>query len=84
LNLRKREEVVGGWRSLHNEELRNLYASSNTVRVTKFRRMRWAGHVAHRGEMRNAYIFMKKPEGKRQCTRSRYRWEDNIRMEIGW
>jgi len=23
----KREEVVGGWRRLHNEELHNLYAS---------------------------------------------------------
>jgi hypothetical protein len=23
----KREEVAGGWRRLHNEELRNLYAS---------------------------------------------------------
>jgi hypothetical protein len=27
----KREEVVGGWRRLHNEELHNLYASRNTV-----------------------------------------------------
>jgi hypothetical protein len=26
----KREEWVGDWRRLHNEELRNLYASSNT------------------------------------------------------
>jgi len=29
----KREEVVGGWRRLHNEELHNLYASSNIIRV---------------------------------------------------
>jgi hypothetical protein len=26
----KREEVMGGWRRLHNEELHNLYASQNT------------------------------------------------------
>jgi hypothetical protein len=31
----KREEVAGGWRRLHNEELRNLYASSDIVRVIK-------------------------------------------------
>jgi hypothetical protein len=42
----KREEVAGDWRRLHNEELRNLYASSNIIRVIKSRRMRWAGHVA--------------------------------------
>jgi hypothetical protein len=30
---RKREEVVGGWRRLHNEELHDLCASPNIVRV---------------------------------------------------
>jgi hypothetical protein len=29
----KKEEVAGGWRRLHNEELHNLYASSNVIRV---------------------------------------------------
>jgi hypothetical protein len=31
----KREEVAGGWRRLHNEELHNLYASSNIIRMIK-------------------------------------------------
>jgi hypothetical protein len=31
----KREEVVGGWRRLHNEELHNFYASPNIIRVIK-------------------------------------------------
>jgi len=52
------------------------------------RRMRWAGHVALVGEMRNLYkILVGKPEGKRSLERRRFRWEDNIRMdlrEIGW
>jgi hypothetical protein len=32
---RKREEVTGGWRKLHNEELHYLNASPNTTRVIK-------------------------------------------------
>jgi hypothetical protein len=31
----EREEVAGDWRRLHNEELHNLYASSNVIRVIK-------------------------------------------------
>jgi hypothetical protein len=35
----KREEVAGDWRRLHNEELHNLYASSNVIMVIKSREM---------------------------------------------
>jgi hypothetical protein len=76
----KRDEAIGGWRKLHNEELHNLYCSSSI--------MRWAGHVARMGEKRNAYrILVGEPEGKRPLGRPRCRWEDNARMdlrEIGW
>jgi hypothetical protein len=40
-------------KKLHNEELNNLYSSSNFIRVIKSRIMRWAGYVARmerRGE----------------------------------
>jgi hypothetical protein len=74
----KREEVAGGWRILHNEELHNLYASLDIIRVIKSRRTRWAWHVARMGEMRNAYnILIGKPEGKRPLGRPRRRCEDN-------
>jgi hypothetical protein len=62
----KREEGVGGWRRLHNEELLNLYASPNVTRVIKSRRMIWVGHVACLGKMGNVYIILVgKPERKR-------------------
>jgi hypothetical protein len=35
----KREEMAGGWRRLHSEELHNLYASPNIIKVTKSRTM---------------------------------------------
>jgi hypothetical protein len=49
----KREEGAGGWRRLHNEELHNLYASPNRIRVIKSRKLRLWGHVAHMGGGRN-------------------------------
>jgi hypothetical protein len=45
----KRDEVTGGWRKLHNEELHNLYSSSSVIKLIKSRRMRWTGHVARMG-----------------------------------
>jgi hypothetical protein len=36
----RKEEVAGGWRRLHNEELHNLYTSPDIVRVIKSRWMR--------------------------------------------
>jgi hypothetical protein len=61
----KRDEVAGGWRKLHNEELHNLYSSPSIIRMIKSRRMGWAGHVAPLGAKRNAYrILVGKPKGR--------------------
>jgi hypothetical protein len=53
----KRDEVAGGWRKLHNEELCDLYSSSSIIRMIKSGKMRWAGHVARmvEREMRLGY-----------------------------
>jgi hypothetical protein len=75
---RKRDEVTGEWRKLHNEELRNLYSSPDIIRQVKSRRMRWAGHVARIGEERKVYkVLGGKLEGKRTLGRPRRRWDQN-------
>jgi hypothetical protein len=61
----KREEVAGDWRRLHNEELHNLEASANIIRVIKSKGMRFIGHRSCMDEIRNAYkILVRKPERK--------------------
>jgi hypothetical protein len=79
----KRDEVTGGWRTLHNEELHNLYSSPSIIRIIKSRRMRWAGHVARMGTKRNIYrILVGKAEGKRPLGRPRHTWVNNIKMDL--
>jgi hypothetical protein len=69
----KRNEMVGSWRKLYNEELHNLYSSVVIIRMVK-----------SMGQKRNAHrILVGKPEGKRQRCRS----ADNIKMDltdVGW
>jgi hypothetical protein len=70
----KRDEVIGGWRKLLNEELHNLYCSPSIIRIIKSRRMRWAGACSTHGEKRNACrILVGKPEGERPLGRPRRR-----------
>jgi hypothetical protein len=76
--------VTGEWRKLHNEELRDLYSLPSIIRIIKWRRMGWAGHVARLGAKRNAYsLLVGKPEGKRPLGRPRRRLVINIKMELG-
>jgi hypothetical protein len=42
----KCDEVIGGWRKLHNEELHNLYPSPAIIKMIGSGRMKWAGHIA--------------------------------------
>jgi hypothetical protein len=61
----------------------NLYSSPSIIRIIKSRRMRRAGHVARKGEKRNAYrILVGNPQGKRPLGRPRSRWVDYITMDL--
>jgi hypothetical protein len=62
----RRDEVMGGWRKLHNEELHDLYCLPSIIRIMKSRRRRWAGHVVQMREKKNMFrLLVGKPEGKR-------------------
>jgi hypothetical protein len=82
-----KREVDGSRTKLHNDELHNLYSSSNIVRVIKSRRLKWTGHVARMGEGRGVYgVLVGRPKSKRPLGRLRRGWEYNIKMglrEIG-
>jgi hypothetical protein len=85
---RKRDEVTGEWRKLHNEQLNYLYSSPSIMRVLKSR-MRWVGHVVRMGERGVYRVLVGKREGKRPLRRPRSRWEDNMKMKLqkvgcGW
>jgi hypothetical protein len=61
----KRKEVAAG----EYDCIMRIFISC-TLRVIKSRRMRWAGHVASMGQMRNVYnILVRRPEGKRPLGR---------------
>jgi hypothetical protein len=49
-----------------NEGLHDSYFAYNTVRMIKSRRMKWEGHVASMGEVRNANTI----------TVGKHEWED--------
>jgi hypothetical protein len=49
----KRDELIGGWRKLHNEEFHDLYWLPSVIIVINSRKVKWTGYVAHMGEKRN-------------------------------
>jgi hypothetical protein len=69
---RKRDEVTGEWRKLHNEELSDQYFSTNIDCVVKLRRIRCVLHVARMEERRGVYrVGVTKSEVKKPLGRPR-------------
>ena len=74
-----RDEVIGEWTRLYNEELYDLWSSSNIVRGIKSRRPRWVGHVKRMGGQKRR---IKDSDGKRPLGRRRHRWKPNIKIGL--
>jgi hypothetical protein len=54
----KWDKIMGDWRKLRNEEVCNLYSSSNIIRMIRSKSMGWVGHVPRIRRKRNAYKIM--------------------------
>jgi hypothetical protein len=50
-----RDDVVGGWRELHKEEMHEFYFSSSIISIMKSMRTMWAEHVERIDEKRNTH-----------------------------
>jgi hypothetical protein len=77
----RREEVMGGWRKLHNEELYNLYSSPSNGKV-KEDEIGMACSMNREKENTNK-LLVGKPERKRPLERPRRRWMDNFKIYLG-
>jgi hypothetical protein len=42
----KRDEVMGEWRKLHNEEVHDLYSLPSIIGIITSKRIRWEEHLA--------------------------------------
>jgi len=70
----KGEEVTGGARKLHKQEIRDSYSASDIIRVNKEGEMRRAVHGVRMGEKNNTHrIIVGKPESQNPLGRSRQR-----------
>jgi hypothetical protein len=71
----KREEVTGGWRTLPDEGLHNVYTQPNIIRVIKLKRIKCERQVVRMGKMINEYkTLVGKREGKRPLGRTKLIW----------
>jgi hypothetical protein len=68
---RKRDEVTGGWRTLHGEEPHNVSCLPNVIKLTRYRRARSVYRV-----------LVGKPEGHRVFERPGRRWDDTITVDF--
>jgi hypothetical protein len=54
----KRDEVMGGWRKLHDKEIRNLYSLPSNIRTIKSKDIIWEGHVKHKKDMAHMHKIL--------------------------
>jgi hypothetical protein len=76
-------EVNSIWRSRYNHELHRLCNEPHIMKVIKFSKLRWLGHI-FRMQEQNACrkLTLQKPQGTRRVGRSAIRWLDSIEEDL--
>jgi hypothetical protein len=76
----ERDEATGGWRKLHNEELRDFaFFAKCQVDQDEI-----GDSCSTNSEKRNVFrLLVGKPRGRKQLGRPRCKWVYNIKMELG-
>lgn len=79
----EKEGVSGRCRKLQSAQLHDWYCSPVSIKVTKPRRLRWLGHMAHMGEYRNTHtVLVGRTYRKGPHGRQRHKWEDNTKIDV--
>ena len=78
-------EEEGGYRRRHNLEIREITGQIKLQNEVIVRRLRWAGHCVRMEEDRAPGKILRGQVqgGRRLPGRPRYRWNDNIKKDIG-
>jgi hypothetical protein len=72
----KGDEILGGWRKLHNEELHNFVFFGKYNQNNKIKEDEMVSSCSTHGEKRNEYrVLLRKPERRRPLGRPRRRRE---------
>ena len=65
----KNYDITEEQKRLGNDELYDVYTSSNIIHVIKSTRMGWAGHVAGMGDRRGVHRILVGSSKERETTR---------------
>jgi hypothetical protein len=64
----KRDEVIGGWRKLYNEELHNLYCSPYIIRIKSTHKVSITCSIQFGRKLRHKLDLKETVWGGRVCT----------------
>jgi hypothetical protein len=78
----KRDQVTGLWRKVHNEGLHKLCISPSITEMASHDDVTGRAHSTYGGEEECIHGTSRKVRRKDTTGRPKYRWVDNIKMDL--